>query len=135
MPGDAVLRWHTARHRKDTYVTHSIVLVDSRTAATLAQVLPLLLLTLVVELRRTQRHRGLSRFRIGAFLSLFGLAETVLVLSIDGAFFPFQWFDIVSTAIILGLMALIFTLALSEPPKDDSDGHGMGLVLFVVFGE
>jgi len=41
-----------------------IVLVDSATAMTLAQVLPLLLLTFAVELRRTRRHRGLSRFRL-----------------------------------------------------------------------
>jgi hypothetical protein len=99
----------------------SIVLVDSATASTLAQVLPLLLLTLAVELRRTQRHRGLSRLRIGAFLALFGLVETVLVLSIDGAFFPFQWFDIFSAAIILGLMSLIFALSLSDPSTDHSD--------------
>ncbi|NTY62744.1 hypothetical protein [Mycolicibacterium sphagni] len=99
----------------------TIVLVDSRTAATLAQVLPLLLLTLAVELRRTQRHRGLSRWRIGLFLAVFGLAETVLVLSIDGAFFPFQWFDIFSAVIILWLMSLIFRLSLSDPSKDDSD--------------
>jgi len=99
----------------------TIVLVDSRTAATLAQVLPLLLLTLAVELRRTQRHRGLSRWRIGLFLAVFGLAETILVLSIDGAFFPFQWFDIVSAVMILWLMSLIFRLSLADPSKDDGD--------------
>ncbi len=93
------------------------MLVDSQTAATLAQVLPLLLLTLAVELRRTQRHRGLSRLRIGVFLALFGVVETVLVLSIDGAFFPFQWFDIISAAIIFGLMSLIFALSLSDPSR------------------
>jgi hypothetical protein len=124
MPGGAASRWHTAIDQEVRRMAHpvTIVLVDSRTAATLAQVLPLLLLTLVVEVRRTQRHRGLSRFRIGAFLALFGLAETVLVLSIDGAFFPFQWFDIFSAVIIFVLMSLIFTLALSDPSKDDSDG-------------
>jgi hypothetical protein len=121
MPGGAVSRWHTAIDQEDTPVAHpvTVVLVDSKTAATLAQVLPLLLLTLAVELRRTQRHRGLSRLRIGAFLALFGLSEIVLVLSIDGAFFPFQWFDMFSAAIILVLMSLIFTLALSEPSNDD----------------
>ncbi|AQT82248.1 hypothetical protein B1R94_27890 [Mycolicibacterium litorale] len=102
-------------------MAHSIVLVDSKTASTLAQVLPLLLLTLAVELRRTQRHRRLSRVRIGVFLALFGVIETVLVLSIDGAFFPFQWFDIVSAAIIFGLMSLIFTLSLSDPSNDRDD--------------
>jgi len=98
----------------------SIVLVDSRTAATLAQVMPLLLLTLAVELRRTQRHRTLSRWRIGLFLAIFGLVEVTLVLSIDGAFYPFQWFDIISAVIILWLMSLIFRLSLSDS-KDDSD--------------
>lgn len=102
-------------------MVHSIVLVDSRTASTLAQVLPLLLLTLVVEVRRTQRHRGLSRVRIGAFLALFGLIEIILVLSIDGAFYPFQWFDIFSAAVISGLMSLIFALSLSDPSKDNRD--------------
>ncbi|MCX2929410.1 hypothetical protein ORI20_03940 [Mycobacterium sp. CVI_P3] len=105
------------------HTEHSIVLVDSDTASTLAQVLPLLLLTLAVELRRTQRHRGLSHFRIGMFLALFGLAETVLVLSIDGSFFPFQWFDICSAVIIFGLMSLIFALSLSEPSNDNGDTH------------
>jgi hypothetical protein len=98
-----------------------IVLVDSKTAATLAQVLPVLLLTLAVELRRTQRHRGQARWRIGAFLAAFGLAETVLVLSIDGSFFPFQWFDLISAAIIFGLMSLIFQLSLSDSSKDAHD--------------
>jgi hypothetical protein len=98
----------------------TIVLVDSRTAATLAQVLPLLLLTLAVELRRTQRHRTLSRWRIGLFLVVFGLVEVTLVLSIDGAFYPFQWFDIISAVIILWLMSLIFRLSLTES-KDNSD--------------
>ena len=123
MPGDSVSQWHTANDREDTRVAHpvTVVLVDSRTAATLAQVLPLLLLTLAVELRRTQRHRRLSRLRIGAFLALFGFSEIVLVLSIDGAFFPFQWFDMFSAAIILVLMSLIFTLALSDPSNDNSD--------------
>jgi hypothetical protein len=99
----------------------SIVVVDSRTAATLAQVMPLLLLTLAVELRRTQRHRTVRRWRIGLFLAVFGLVEVVLVLSIDGSFYPFQWFDILSTVMILWLMSLIFRLSLSEPPKDNGD--------------
>jgi hypothetical protein len=100
----------------------TIVLVDSRTAATLAQVLPLLLLTLAVELRRTQRHRTLSRWRIGLFLVIFGLVEVTLVLSIDGAFYPFQWFDIISALIILWLMSLIFRLSLTDSKSNgDND--------------
>lgn len=96
-----------------------IVVVDSATAMTLAQVLPILLLTFAVELRRTQRHRGLSRLRLAVFFVVFGLVETTLVLSIDGALYPFQWFDIVSALIIFALLALIFLLALSDPTDSD----------------
>lgn len=98
-----------------------IVLVDSATASTLAQILPILLLTFAVELRRTQRHRGLSRMRLGVFFIAFGLIETTLVLSIDGALYPFQWFDIISALIIFGLLALIFLLSLSDPALDSDD--------------
>ena len=89
--------------------------------STLAQVLPLLLLTLTVELRRTRRHRGLSRFRSGVFFLVFGLIETTLVLSIDGALYPFQWFDIFSALIIFALLWLIFLLSLSDPALDSDD--------------
>jgi hypothetical protein len=98
-----------------------IVLVDSATAMTLAQVLPLLLLTFAVELRRTRRHRGLSRTRLGVFFLVFGLIETTLVLSIDGALYPFQWFDIFSALIIFALLWLIFLLSLSDPALDTDD--------------
>ena len=98
-----------------------IVLVDSATAMTLAQVLPLLLLTFAVELRRTRRHRALSRLRLGVFFLVFGLIETTLVLSIDGAFYPFQWFDIFSAVIIFALLWLIFVLSLSDPALDPDD--------------
>ena len=91
-----------------------IVLVDSDTATALAQILPILLLTLAVELRRTRRHRSLSRMRLGLFFVLFGVAETVLVLSIDGALYPFQWFDIISALMIFGLLAIIFRLSLVD---------------------
>ena len=95
--------------------SNPIVLLDSATAATLAQILPILLLTLAVELRRTRLHRGLSRLRLGVFFFLFGVIETTLVLSIDGAFYPFQWFDICSAIIIFSLLTIIFWLSLSEP--------------------
>jgi hypothetical protein len=98
-----------------------IVLVDSATAMTLAQVLPLLLLTFAVELRRTRRHRGLSRLRLAVFFLLFGLIETTLVLSIDGALYPFQWFDIFSAFVIFALLTLIFLLSLSDPALDPDD--------------
>jgi hypothetical protein len=96
-----------------------ITLVDSETATALAQILPVLLLTLAVELRRTRIHRAVSGVRLGAFFFVFGVVETVLVLSIDGAFYPFQWFDICSAFIIFGLLALIFRLSLSETRRTD----------------
>lgn len=92
----------------------SVALLDSATAATLAQVLPLLLLTLAVEVRRTRLHRDLSRARLAGFFGLFGLTETVLVLSIDGTLYPFQWFDIASAGIIFVLLALVFRLSLAD---------------------
>jgi hypothetical protein len=97
--------------------SHPIVLVDSATAIALAQILPVLLLTLTVELRRTQLHRKLSTIRLGAFFISFGVIETLLVLSIDGALYPFQWFDLFSALIIFGLLATLFVLALVDPPK------------------
>lgn len=99
-------------------VGHRISLVDSATATALAQILPILLLTLTVELRRTRLHRALSRVRLGLFFFGFGMVETILVLSIDGALYPFQWFDLVSALIIWGLLAVIFWLSLVETPED-----------------
>jgi hypothetical protein len=95
---------------------HPIVLVDSATATALAQILPVLLLTLTVELRRTELHRALPRLRLGVFFFSFGIVETLLVLSIDGALFPFQWFDLASALIIFSLLAVIFVLSLVDPP-------------------
>lgn len=100
-----------------------ITLVDSETATALAQILPVLLLTLMVELRRTRLHRGMSRLLLGAFFFTFGAIETVLVLSIDGAFYPFQWFDICSALIIFGLLALLFVVSLRDAPGGQHD-HG-----------
>jgi hypothetical protein len=96
-----------------------IVLVDGATAAALAQILPVLLLTLTVELRRTQLHRGLSSVLLGVFFFVFGLIETTLVLSIDGAFYPFQWFDICSALFIFGLLSILLWVALSDPRSED----------------
>ena len=59
----------------------TIVVMDGPTASTLAQILPLLLLTLILELRRTALHRKVSRILFGAFFVVFGVIETVLVLS------------------------------------------------------
>ena len=96
-----------------------VSLVDSATAATLAQILPVLLLTLAVEVRRHQLHQRKSRSALAAFFVVFGIVETVLVMSIDGAFYPFQWFDACSALIIFGLLAILFRLSLSEPDVSD----------------
>lgn len=95
------------------------MLVDGATAATLAQVLPVLLLTLAVEMRRTQIHSRVSRLRLGAFFLLFAVAETLLVLSIDGTLYPFRWFDLASAVAIFGLLSMAFALSLAEmrPPQ------------------
>ncbi len=92
------------------------VLVDSATATVLAQVLPLLLLTLTVELRRTRLHARVSRGRLLAFFASFGVVETVLVLSIDGSLYPFQWFDMISAVLIFVLLGLLFALSMVEAP-------------------
>ena len=99
---------------------HQVVLLDGATAATLAQVLPLLLLTLAVELRRNELHREFSRLKLVTFFTTFALMETLMVLSIDGAIYPFQWFDACSALMIFAVMALLLRLSLSDPPTDDT---------------
>ena len=94
-----------------TDLNASVALVDRHTAATLAQILPVLLLTLAVELRRTKLHRRLSRWRLMAFFVIFGLIQTFLVLQVDGTLYPFQWFDAVTALLIFGLLAMIFWVA------------------------
>lgn len=105
-----------------------LTLIDGPTAATLAQVLPVLLLTLMVELRRTELHRT-RRFApllLGAFFVVFGLLETVLVLSIDGEFYPFAVSDLAAALVIFGLLTIVFRLSLmqplSGPAGDQRDG-------------
>jgi len=105
----------------------TIVVMDGATASALSQILPLLLLTLMVELRRNMLHRALSRAFIAVFI-VFGIIETVLVLSIDGALYPFQWGDLLSALVIFGLLALIFLIAFvaphrhgNRPPPPDDD--------------
>jgi len=93
-------------------------LVDGATAATLAQILPVLLLTLAVEVRRHQLHRSVSRVRLGAFFVAFGVIETILVLSIDGTLYPFQPFDAASALIIFAILNILFKLALSDAPDE-----------------
>lgn len=96
---------------------HRIALVDTATAAALAQVLPVLLLTLTVELRRTQLHRAQPRLLLGVFFFTFGVVETILVLSIDGALYPFQWFDLASALIIFSLLGVIFRISFVDSPR------------------
>jgi hypothetical protein len=95
--------------------THQITLLDSATAATLAQVLPILLLTLAVEVRRNQLHQRKSRSTLAAFFAAFAIVETILVMSIDGSLYPFQWFDACSALIIFGLLGILFRLSMSDP--------------------
>ena len=95
-------------------------LVDGATAATLAQILPVLLLTLAVEVRRHQLHRAISRVRLGAFFVAFGAIETILVLSIDGTLYPFQPFDAASALIIITVLNILFKLALSDAPDEQN---------------
>lgn len=98
-----------------------IVLMDSASAAALAQILPLLLLTLMVEFRRVElHHRGrvrVTRLLLGVFFLVFGFIETVLVLSIDGSFIPFQWSDLAAALVIFGLLALLFWLSMLDSPS------------------
>lgn len=94
-----------------------IVVMDGPTASALSQILPLLLLTLMVELRRTALHRVYSRAFFGLFFFLFGVIETVLVLSIDGVLYPLQWGDLLSALVIFTLLTMIFVISFMEPGK------------------
>ena len=97
----------------------TIVVMDGPTASTLSQILPLLLLTLMVELRRTALHRRFSKVVFGVFFFAFGVIETVLVLSIDGMLYPFQWGDLLSALAIFTLLTMIFVISFLEPRTDD----------------
>jgi hypothetical protein len=51
---------------------------------------------------------------------VFGIIETVLVLSIDGTLYPFQWGDLLSALAILTLLAMIFVISFIDPgPRRD----------------
>jgi len=98
-----------------------IVLMDSATAATLAQVLPLLLLTLMVEFRRVELHRRgnlvATRILLGLFFIAFGIVETAFVLSIDGTLIPFSVSDLLAGLAIFALLALLFFFSLLDSPS------------------
>jgi hypothetical protein len=104
-----------------------VVLIDPSTASALSQVLPVLLLTLMVELRRTELHRS-GRFALpllfGVFFLIFGVIETILVLSIDGAFYPFALTDLIAALIIFGLLTMLFVLSLMKSPKHRTGDAG-----------
>jgi len=93
--------------------------MDGPTAATLAQVLPVLLLSLMVEVRRTRLHRSTARKFLGVFFLFFAFAETILVLSIDGAVYPFQWSDLIAALLIFGLITMLYRLSVVEEKDDD----------------
>jgi hypothetical protein len=95
--------------------------MDGPTAATLAQVLPVLLLSLMVEVRRTRLHRSAARKFLGLFFLFFALAETVLVLSIDGAVYPFQWSDLIAALLIFGLITMLYRLSVTDGGGDDTE--------------
>jgi uncharacterized membrane protein len=107
-----------------------IVVIDGPTASALSQILPLLTLTLMVELRRTALHRTLSRTLVGLCFFVFGVIETVLVLSIDGMLYPFQWGDLLSALTIFSLLTLIFVISFIDtgsirrgaPPAGSAEG-------------
>jgi hypothetical protein len=97
----------------------TIKLMDVATATTLAQILPLLLLSLMVELRRLELHRrGRSirktRALLGAFFGTFGIIETILVLSTDGRVYPMQWSDLAAAIIIFALLLLLFVFSMMD---------------------
>lgn len=93
----------------------TVVVMDGPTAAVLAQVLPVLLLTLMLELRRSALHRRFSRLSFGVFFLAFGVVETVLVLSIDGTLYPFRWGDLLSALAICTVLTTIFMISFIEP--------------------
>ncbi|MET0805561.1 MAG: hypothetical protein ABWX98_00505 [Lacisediminihabitans sp.] len=94
-----------------------IRLFDTPTATTLAQILPVLLLSLMVEIRRLELHRRgknilTTRMLLGVFFGLFAVVETVLVLSIDGRLFPLMWSDFIAAVLIFALLVMLFIFSM-----------------------
>jgi hypothetical protein len=75
-------------------------------------------LALTVERRRTALHRRFSRLLFGVFALAFGVIETVLVVSIDGMLYPFQWGDLLSALAIFTLLTMIFFISFVEPGNE-----------------
>ncbi|RFA13717.1 hypothetical protein B7R21_07740 [Subtercola boreus] len=109
-----------------------IRLFDSATATALSQILPIILLALMVELRRTKIHRRgrnqrRTRTLMGVFFILFASIETMLVLSIDGRTYPFQLSDLLAALIIFALLIMLFVLTfLPEFEEDHRRRHPRG---------
>jgi len=103
-----------------------ITLFDVPTASALAQILPVLLLALILELRRTNLHKRGSNIRrtralIGVFYGAFAVVETVLVLSIDGHLIPATWTDLAAALVIFGLLWLLFVFSMMDERGRDGD--------------
>ncbi|ONI61221.1 hypothetical protein ALI44B_12175 [Leifsonia sp. ALI-44-B] len=104
-------------------------LFDAPTATALSQIMPVLLLALILEMRRTEMHlRGRSirktRIILAVFFGAFAVIETLLVLSIDGRLFPARWSDLVAALVIFALLWLLFVLSMmSERGKQPSAGR------------
>jgi hypothetical protein len=101
-----------------------IQLFDPNTAIALSQIMPILLLALTVELRRTElHHRGrspkLTRIILGIFFGAFAIIETGCVMSIDGHLFPTRPSDLIVALIIFVLLWLLFLLSLVNSPHDE----------------
>ena len=103
-----------------------ITLFDVPTASALAQILPVLLLALVLEMRRTNLHKRGKNVRrtrtlIGIFYGAFAIVETVMVLSIDGDLLPASWADLAAAAVIFALLWLLFVFSMMDEGRRDRD--------------
>ena len=106
-------------------------LIDGPTAAALAQILPVLLLALMVEVRRTEitrragsEHR--ARVLLGAFFGSFAVVETLLVVSIDGRVLPPRWSDLIAALVIFVLLWLLFAMSFVAPRRKGRDASDKG---------
>jgi len=97
-------------------------LIDGPTAAALAQILPVLLLALMVEVRRTEitqragSEHG-ARLLLGIFFGSFAVVETLLVVSIDGRLLPPRWSDLIAALVIFVLLWLLFAMSMVAPRR------------------
>lgn len=102
-----------------------VKIVDGPTATAMATILPVLLLSLVVELRRTSLHRRGTRpgwmiAGLAVFYTLFGLIETTMVISIDGRLLPSKPSDLLCGLVIFVLLCLMFVLGLVPSHREEA---------------